>query len=986
MTPERLREIERLFHEAREQPSAERDAFLARACADDPALRREVESLLAQPPGGVIDAPVGALVAGLVAPASVLLSGRRLGVFEVQGLLGVGGMGEVYRARDTRLGREVAIKILPRAFKDDPDRLARFEREARVLASLNHPHIGAIYGLEDADDVTALVMELVEGDDLSQLIERGAIPVAEALPIARQIAAALEAAHEQGIIHRDLKPANIKVRADGTVKVLDFGLAKALDPGSAPGAELMNSPTLTPRATLMGTIIGTAAYMAPEQARGKVVDRRADIWAFGVVVYEMLTGRRPFDGDDISVTLASVLKDDVSWQALPADLSSPARRMLRRCLEKDPRRRLSAMGDARLELDDAGVSADRDGVLSPPATVPGTAAPAPAVERRPLWRRALPVAAAAVVAGAIVGEAAWALRPTPVASPVTRFALTLGEGQQFTSTNGQSLALSPDGTRLVYVASLQLYLRSLSDLEARPIPGTQETATPYIGAFSPDGQSIAFYSNVNHAIKKIAVTGGAAVTICPADAPFLGMTWDASGIVFGQGGKGILRVTANGGELAVVASVKSGEVAASPQVLPGGDWVLFTVATAATAEGWDKAQIVVQSLKTSERKTLITGGSDARYVPTGHLVYALGGVEFAVPFDLRQLAVTGGPVPVVEGVMRSGIGFAATTHLGVSSTGSLVFRPGPVTTWGGQSDLALIDRTGATQPLKLPPAAYEYPRLSPDGKHIAVGTDDGKEAVVWIYDVSGATSIRRLTLGGRNRVPVWSADGEHVAFQSDREGDLAIWWQRADGTTAAERLTKPDKDTAHVPESWSPDGKTLLFSVSKGSSYAVAALSLGDKTVTPVNGTQSGQPPAATFSPDGRLVAYYVEADGVSALFVQPFPATGATYTISKRAGIHPTWAPDGKELFYKAAVNQLVGVSVTTRPAFTFGIPVPVQSVFLDRGPMFERNNDITRDGKQFLGVVAAGQSATASAAAARQIQVVEHWFEELKARVPTK
>ena len=380
------------------------------------------------------------------------------------------------------------------------------------------------------------------------------------------------------------------------------------------------------------------------------------------------------------------------------------------------------------------------------------------------------------------------------------------------------------------------------------------------------------------------------------------MTWDAGGIVFGQAGKGIMRVSANGGQPEVLVSVKDGELMYGPQVLPGGEWLLFTLATAATADGWDKAQIVVQSLKSSERKTLVSGGSDGRYLPTGHLVYALGGVLFAVPFDLPRLAVTGGPVPIVEGVKRSS-GTTGTAHFSVSSTGSLVFVPGPASTSSAQSDLALVDRNGAVQPLKLPPGAYEYPRLSPDGKRIAFGSDDGKDAIVWIYDVAGASSARRLTLGGRNRVPVWSADGERVAFQSDREGDLGLFWQRADGTTAAERLTKPDKDTAHVPESWSPDGKTLLFSVAKGSSYAVAALSLTDKKVTPVGGIQSPFPPSATFSPDGRWVAYSATAPGPPAgsLFVQPFPTTGATYPISKGGGFHPTWSPDGKELFYFA-------------------------------------------------------------------------------------
>ena len=510
---------------------------------------------------------------------------------------------------------------------------------------------------------------------------------------------------------------------------------------------------------------------------------------------------------------------------------------LKRCLHKDSKHRVHDIADVRLALEGAFETA-----------VPGTAAPAPAIQPRPLWKRAIPIVATAIVVSAIAGAAGWTLKPPP-ALAVSRFAFALGEGQQLPNGNRERLAVSPDGTLLVYAANNQLYLRSMSDLEPRPIPGTQQT--PVEPAFSPDGRSIAFYAQVDDTIKKIAVSGGAAVTICPADVPF-GLRWNTDGIVFGQGSKGIMRVSANGGRPEVLVSVKNGEVAYGPQVLPDGEWVLFTIATANTRDGWDKAQIVVQSLKTSERKTLVAGGSDGRYVPTGHIVYALGGVLFAVSFDLRHLNVTSGPVPIVEGVSRSNTGTSGVAHFSISSTGSLVFVPGPALTLSPQLNLALIDRNGPPQPLKLPPGPYEYPRLSPDGKRIAFGSDDGKEAVVWIYDLSGVTSMRRLTLGSRNRLPVWSADGERVAFQSDREGDLGIFWQRADGTTTAERLTKPDKDTAHVPESWSPDGKTLLFSVAKGSSYAVAALSLTDKKVTPVGGIQSAFPPSAAFSPDGR--------------------------------------------------------------------------------------------------------------------------------------
>ncbi len=692
-----------------------------------------------------------------------LSPGTRLGPYEILAPLGAGGMGEVYRARDPKLNRDVALKVLPELLAHDPDRLARFEREAQVLASLNHPNIAHIHGLEDSNGIRALVMELVEGPTLADRVAQGPIALDEALAIATEIAEALDVAHEQGIIHRDLKPANIKVRDDGTVKVLDFGLAKALDPAGASKASATMSPTISMHATQAGIILGTAAYMSPEQARGKVVDKRADIWAFGCVLFEMLTGRRAFAGDEVTDTLAAVLRQDIDWTALPASMPASVRRLIARCLDRDVSRRLRDIGEARIVLDDPAVPAKGDAGGVPALTPP-----------QPLWRRAIPVVLPAIVAGALAGTAAWylSLRPsTPLA--VTRFPFTLPVGQIFTDlgSNRHMVALSPDGAQMVYAANTRLYLRSMSELDVKAIPGTEGFRNVTEPVFSPDGRSIAFYAVADQTLKRIAVTGGAAVTICPADNPF-GISWGPDGIVFGQGSKWILRVSPDGGTSDALVSVKDGEMALGPQVLAGGQHLLFTLAAGTAPDRWDKAQVVVQSFASGERKTLIVGGSDARYVPTGHILYALGGRVFAVAFDVRRLEVKGDPVPMIEGVRRSATSDAA--NFGVSSTGSLIYIVGPASTSLAQMDLGLIDRKGLVEPLKLPPGPYSSLRVSPDGTRIAFGSDDGKEAIIYIYALSGASAMQRVTFGGNNRFPIWSRDGKRLAFQSDRDGDLAI--------------------------------------------------------------------------------------------------------------------------------------------------------------------------------------------------------------------
>jgi len=807
-------------------------------------------------------------------------------------------------------------------------------------------------------------------------LQRGPIAVEEALKIAHQMADALEAAHEKGVMHRDLKPANVKITPDENVKVLDFGLAKAMEPvalGVSPTAAT-NSPTLSMMATQAGMILGTAAYMSPEQAKGFQADHRSDVFSFGSVLYEMLTGRQPFHGETAHEILASVLVREPDFGALPPNLNPRIPELLRRCLEKNPKRRWQAVGDLRAEVETVALA---------PRTVP--ALTQAAAQLQPVWKRAIPVVATAIVVGALSCIVTLYFRSSTELN-IVRLPFTLPEGQNFTALNRQSVAISPDGTQMVYVANNRLYLRSMSELEARAIPGTEISQGVFNPVFSPDGRSIAFYSGADLTLKKIAVSGGAAVTICPADLP-LGMSWGKDGIVFGQGNKGIMRVSPNGGKPDLLASVKGDEQAHGPQILPGGQTVLFTLATGAGAPAWDKAQIVVQSLRSGERKTLIEGGSDARYVPTGHVVYALGGTLFAVPFNLRRLEVTRGPAPIVEGVRRGSALGSGTAQFSFSSTGSLIYVPGPVATSNASRAFVLADRTGATEPLKLPPGAYVHPRVSPDGTRLAFGTDDGKEANTWIYELSGVNAPRRITFSGKNRFPTWSSDGQRVAFQSDREGDLGIFWQRADGAGVAERLTKGEQGASQVPESWSRDGRRFLFTVARGSTFTLWTFSLDERKATPFGDVRSDRPIGSVFSPDGRWVAYASFGPSGGGGYVQPFPATGARYQIPKLAiDYHPLWTSDGKELFYIPAFGRFAAVSVQMQPSFTFGNPVEMTTVAFTQGHFSPdvRNYDLTPSGK-FVALVDP-QEGRSRTSAAPEIQVVLNWFEELKQRVPVR
>jgi serine/threonine-protein kinase len=568
---------------------------------------------------------------------------------------------------------------------------------------------------------------------------------------------------------------------------------------------------------------------------------------------------------------------------------------------------------------------------------------------------------------------------------VTRFPFVLPPGQAFPQPiTLRTLALSPDGAQMVYGASGRLYRRSMSEPDVHAIQGTADYQIVADPVFSPDGRSIAFFARSDQTLKRIAVTGGAAVTICPAGFPY-GISWGEDGIVFGQGSKGIMRVSANGGTPDVLVRVKEGEEADGPQLLPGGRHVLFTLATGSSLGRWDDARVVVQSLTSGERKTLIAGGTDARYVETGHLVYAVSGVVFAVAFDVRRLEVTSGPVPVIQGVRRSGGDATGAAHFSVSRTGTLAYIAGPQVRTAVHWDLALTDRKGAIERLKLPAGPYASPRVSPDGMHIVFGADDGKEAIVYVYELSGASVMRRLTFGGGNRFPIWTADGKRVAFQSDRDGDLAIFWQPADGSGTAERLTKPGQGESHAPESWSPNGETFLFSTTKGSDVSLWTLSLSDRKATPFGEVHSAYPVGAVFSPDGRWVAYTSTVQGAPTLYVQPFPATGAKYQLFAKPTDVPhaaVWSPDGKELFYVPRLGGFEVVSIRTQPTFAFGTAVALPRPFQPGPPNSRTLYDITPSGR-FVGLIPEGRTEAVTPITP-QIEVVLNWFEELKARVP--
>jgi eukaryotic-like serine/threonine-protein kinase len=934
-----------------------------------------------------------------------LVPGTRLGTYEILSLLGSGGMGEVYRARDTKLNRDVALKILPEVFTVDSERVARFHREAQLLASLNHPNIATIHGWEESDGIRALVLEVVEGPTLAERIAERPIPLDEALTIARQTAEALEAAHEKGVVHRDLKPANIKLTSDGKVKVLDFGLAKLLDTetsaagqsrGKSPG--LTNSPTLTtPAMTMAGVILGTAAYMSPEQARGKAADKRVDIWAFGCVLYETLTGRRVFDADEVSDTLAFVLTKDPDWSALPASTPPAIRRLLRRCLAKDRNARLPDIGSARLEIDDAHAEPSSTNVDAG-STGLGVTRTTPSVR----------FVVAAIAAAALSALITWMmLRPRPVAQPVTRVLVGVAPAERLLSgiqldaplargrPSRTAMATSPDGRSLAFSAErdgrVQLYLRRFDQLEATGIAGTEGASNPF---FSPDGQSLGFYAA--GALKTVPLNGGPVVELCKTPLVF-GASWGRTGqIVFARQTGGLWQVSAAGGTPSELTKLETGSGDLShrlPQLLPDGQAVLFTV-TKTGFPSWDDTLIAVQSLANGHRKILIEGGADARFAATGHLVYLRRGTLMAVPFDPSRLEVTGAAVGLVADVMQaaniqptqidSGAG-----QFAVSESGSLVYVTGgvfPQDRWS----LVWMDRTGRSEPLHLAPGAYLAPRLSPDGKRIAFNSTTG-DWDLWTYDVARGIASR-LPMEGDQSVPVWTPDGSRLMFTSLLKGTRGLFWINADGSGSAQRVmtstggvTTPTSDdtprTWVSADSWTADGSAMAISYQGGISLLPS-----DGKTEPRQILMSGT--HAEFSPDGRWLAYRggEPGPGTSRVYVQPYPSLDRREQVSVESGTSPTWRRDGREMYYVENASaegslkiRMMAVPISTTPTFVAGSPrVLFEGPFRNDGPF--RGYDITPDGQRFLMVQEVPQPPTSVS----QMILVQNWVEELKQRVP--
>ena len=883
----------------------------------------------------------------------------KLGPYEIVAPLGAGGMGEVYRARDTRLERTVAVKILPAHFSSDPVHKQRFEREAKTISNLNHPHICVLHDIGHQDGIDYLVMECVEGETLAKRLEKGPLPLEQVLKLGSQIADALDKAHRSGVVHRDLKPGNIMLTSTGA-KLLDFGLAKPA--ALVGGATLTAAATRTTPVTQEGTVVGTFQYMSPEQIEGKELDGRSDIFSLGAVLYEMLTGQRAFQGKSQLSVASAILEKEPAPISSIKPLTPPAfDHAIRGCLAKDPEERWQTARDLALELKWVGKAENAGQPVGSLGPVRGSWL---------LWT--LTLGLLGVIAVALWGWMRPGLSPL---RPVTRWATVFPRSDTI-----QSVTFSPEGSHLAYISGGQVFVRATDQLEAKRVSGDDQVGTPAV-FFSPDGKWIAYRSNGK--LKKAPTAGGASLTLCDwAGLPGPGPsgTWGpddtiifASGLVtgIGTGEHGLWRVPAAGGKPQVLTTPDSqkGETAhGSPHFLPGGNAVLFSIKTATS---WDDGRIAVLNLRTGEQRVLLEGGSNPRYAPTGHLIYARGSSLFAVPFDPDRLRLNGTPSPVLEGVSRL-LGFVDYSF---SESGDLVYVPGGAEVQ--KTTMVWVDRTGKAESIEAPPRAYFNPSISPDGRRVAMAIEGGSEENldVWIYDLARRT-LTKLTNGFLNNAPAWTPDGKRVAFRNVNEsGQNGIFWAPADGSAPPEQLLATDGPV--TPGSWLPDGSALLF-------YAAPATGIGvlpvprapaDSPRTPRAMVKNSLSPQV--SPDGRWLAY----QSAGQVYVQPFPSLLGKWQISNDGGSSPRWARNGRELFYHNG-QKMMAVDIESREVFRAGTPKLLFEGRYLGGPVGLQPGigyDVSPDGKRFLMIRADSEPNAA------QLQVVENWFDELRRRVPT-
>ena len=887
-------------------------------------------------------------------------AGQRLGPFEILSAIGAGGMGEVYKARDTRLNRIVAVKVLPDRFAETPALRERFEREARTIASLNHPHICTLHDVGHQDGTDFLVMEYLEGETLAQRLQKGALPIQQVLQYAIEIADALDKAHRKGITHRDLKPGNIILTKGGT-KLLDFGLAK-LTQGDKPAPPYSELPTEKDAITAEGAILGTLQYMAPEQVEGKEADARTDIFAFGLVVYEMATGKKAFEGKSQASLIAKILETEPTPISTLQPMTPPALdRVIKTCLAKDPDERWQTANDLCRELKWIAETGSRAG----PSPI------APAGKPSFTSRTAMIAVAGVVLGAAVTAIGLWNRRPPSAPQLVSRFLVALPAGQSLfgiTSGSPHSLVISPDGSLIAYVAAQnltqQIFLRPINSLESIPVQGTEDGDFPF---FSPDSQWLGFF--IGSSLKKVSVNGGPAVTLADLGTIISGASWGSGGEIVLTTFRGpIMEVPEGGGPAKALTKPAEGELAHLwPQVLQGGKALLFTTGTPTNP------QIGVYSMRSGKEKVLFPG-TDPVYSPTGHLLYSQAGTLMAVPFDPEELQTTGPAVPVVQGLseyLGSG-GAPLAAEYGVSANGTLIYVPGAARTT--PLKMMWVSRSGATQALPAPARAYLQPRISPDGRKIAVGVAE-KDSQIWIYDLAQGT-LNRLTFQGTNNlVPLWTPDGKRIAYISNQAGQRNIFWQFADGSGGLERLTT--SLDVNIPNSFSSDGKLLAFSdFSPASGYDVYVIDLNDRKPKPFLQTPRNEA-VPLISPDGHWLAYNSDESGRYEIYVVPYPGPGGKWQVSTEGGREPAWNRNGRELFYRDG-DRMMAVEISTQSGFSAGAPKVLFQGNYQALAASTPNYDVSADGQRFLMLQATEQQA--------QINVVLNWFEELKQKVPTR